>query len=311
MGAGAPRKTVDVDGRLLELSNLDKVLYPRTGTTKAEVIDYYARVAPALLRHVGGRPLSLRRCPDGVEAECFFEKNCPGHRPDWIRTVRVDSERSRSRDGAIEFCVAEDRAGFVWLANLAALELHPYLHNADETAHPTLVVFDLDPGPPAGLIDTARVALRIRRLLGEAGLVTVAKTSGSKGLQVYVPLNRGSVPYERTGRFAQAVARLLEQETPGQVVSTMAKARRAGRVFVDWSQNNRHKTTIGAYSMRIGPRPTVSTPVSWEEVEEAVEASAEKRLDFETGDVLGRVEDLGDLFAPVADVEQDLPDAPS
>jgi bifunctional non-homologous end joining protein LigD len=299
------RVSVRVDGRDLALSNLDKVLYPNTGTTKAEVIDYYTRVAPVLLRHVGDRPLSLRRCPDGVEGECFFEKNCPSHRPAWVRTVRVRSGR-RGGGSFIDYCVIDDRPGVVWLANLAALELHPYLHRADDVAVPSSVVFDLDPGEPAGLLEAAEASLRIRDLLTQLGLRSVVKTSGGKGMQVYLPLNR-PVGYDDTTPFARAVAQALEQHRPDRYTSNMKKEVRAGRILVDWSQNNAHKTTVGAYVLRIRPEPSVSTPVSWDEVEDAVAARDRSQLQFGPRDVLGRVARQGDQFAPAEELEQELP----
>jgi bifunctional non-homologous end joining protein LigD len=285
------------------------VLYPSTGTTKAAVIEYVARIAPTMLTHVGDRPLSLHRCPDGVDGERFFEKNCPEHRPDWIRTVRIGARSRRGDDSTIDFCVVDNRAGLVWLANLAALEIHPYLHRADAPDEPTAVVFDLDPGAPAGIVEAARVALEIRALLVSLGCESHVKTSGSKGLQVYLPLNT-PVTYERTSRFAHAVALLLERRRPDLVVSRMAKDLRGGKILIDWSQNSRHKTTIGAYSLRIAERPTVSTPIAWSEVEQVVTDRTGDRLAFEAADVLRRVDRDGDMFAGVESRRQRLPDIP-
>jgi bifunctional non-homologous end joining protein LigD len=296
-------RQVEVEGRDLKLSNLDKVLYPEPGFTKAEVIDYYARIADALLPHLRGRPLTLKRYPDGVEGQSFYEKRCPKHRPDWVATAPVSSDRK----GKIDFCVCNDRATLIWMAQLAALELHPSLSLAERIESPTVLAFDLDPGPPASIVECARVGLRLRELFEGLGLESFPKTSGSKGLQVYVPLNV-EVAYERTKPYAQAVAMLLEKNHPDEVVSRMAKELRKGKVFVDWSQNDEHKTTVAVYSLRARERPTVSTPVSWDEVEAMLTAEDPDLLRFEAGEVLERVERDGDLFAPVLELEQELPE---
>ena len=298
--AGA--KEVNVEGRTLSISNLDKVLYPEAGFTKGEVIDYYARVAETMVPHLRGRPLTLRRFPNGVAEGSFFEKRCPKHRPDWVETAPVDTS-----EGPIDFCLCEDRATLVWVAQLAALELHPSLSVAKRMDHPTVVAFDLDPGPPADVVDCCRVAMRLRDLFGNFGLECFPKTSGSKGLQVYVPLN-GKARYEQTKPFAHAVAKLLEKQSPDEVVSKMKKELRKGKVFVDWSQNDRAKTTIGVYSLRAREHPTASTPVTWDEVEATVESGKTDDLRFEAGEVLDRIDEHGDLFAPVLELEQDLPD---
>ncbi|MGH9285618.1 MAG: non-homologous end-joining DNA ligase, partial [Acidimicrobiales bacterium] len=294
---------VDVGGHQLKLSNLDKVLYPATGFTKGEVIDYYARIGPVLVGHLDGRPTTLKRYPNGVEGQFFFEKNCPGHRPDWVSTAPIWSGHSRR---TIDYCVVDGVATLVWLANLAALELHPSLSRAADLRRPTMAVFDLDPGPPADIVACCEVALHLRHLFDQLGLSAWPKTSGSKGLQVYVPLN-GEVSYEGAGgtkTFALAVAQYLERAHPKLVVSSMAKDQRVGRVFIDWSQNDDSKTTVAVYSMRARGRPTVSTPVSWDEVERADRAE----LSYEAPAVLTRVADHGDLFAPVLSVVQQLPD---
>jgi bifunctional non-homologous end joining protein LigD len=294
---------VEVDGRRLKLSNLDKVFYPAVGFTKGQVIDYYTRVAPALLPHLRDRPLTLKRYPDGVDGQFFYEKQCPSYRPDWIDTVAVYSRRNKRE---INFCLANDLPTLVWLANLADLELHTSLSKAKDVMQPTMMVFDLDPGPPAAVLECADVALELRRMLGGIGLESFPKTSGSKGIQVYVPLNR-KVTYDDTKPFARAVARLLEKERPGQVVSSMKKEVRRGKVFVDWSQNDDHKTTACVYSLRARERPTASTPLQWAEVEDAFGAGDGDRLVFEAGDVIERVSEHGDLFAPVLELEQELP----
>jgi bifunctional non-homologous end joining protein LigD len=268
------------------------------------VIDYYARIAGALVPHLAGRPLTLKRYPEGVDASFFFEKRCPKHRPDWVSTAAVWVDR---RAGEIDFCVCDDRATLVWLAQLAALELHPSLSMAARLERPTVLAFDLDPGPPADILDCARVALRLRRLFADLGVECFAKTSGSKGMQVYVPLN-SATDYAESKPYARTIARLLEKETPDEVVSRMAKDQRRGKVFVDWSQNDQKKTTVAVYSLRARDRPTVSTPLDWEEVERAADADDDAAaLSFEADEVLARLDEHGDLFAPVLEMKQDLP----
>jgi bifunctional non-homologous end joining protein LigD len=310
-----PRDTVvEVDGRELKLTNLDKVLYPKAGFTKGEVVDYYAKVAAAMVPHLAGRPVTLHRFPEGVEDTdaAFFEKRCPKHRPDWVKTATVEAG---PRAGDIDFCVCEDLPTLVWMAQLAAIELHPSLSLAMEPDRPTVLAFDLDPGPPADVLDCGRTALRLRDLFEHFEMRAFVKTSGSKGLQVYVPLNDPAVTYEADGPdgqgtkpFARAIAQLLEKQTPDEVVSKMKKVERKGKVFVDWSQNHRRKTTIAVYSLRARERPTVSTPLAWDEVERAVERGDADSLVFETGDVLKRIEKHGDLFAPVLKLKQELPE---
>ena len=293
---------MDVEGRTLSISNLGKTLYPAAGFSKGEVIDYYARIAPAMVPHLRGRPLTLRRYPNGVDDKSFFEKRCPKHRPDWVETAPVDTS-----EGPIDFCLCNDRATLVWVAQLAALELHPSLSRADDMDHPTVVAFDLDPGPGTDIVDCCKLALRLRDLFERLGLECFAKTSGSKGMQVYVPLNT-KAGYERTKPFANAVAKLLEKQSPDKVVSKMAKASRKGKIFVDWSQNDRAKTTIAVYSLRAREHPTASTPLRWDEVEATAGSGNADELRFEAGQVLERVEKHGDLFAPVLELEQELPD---
>jgi bifunctional non-homologous end joining protein LigD len=300
----AGSRQVEVDGRELKLTNLDKVLYPKAGFTKGEVVDYYAKVAPAIVPHLSGRPLTLRRFPEGVDDldAAFFEKRCPKHRPDWVKTAPVSAST-----GTIDFCVCEDLPTLVWMAQLAAIELHPSLSLARKLDRPTVLAFDLDPGPPADIVDCCRVALRLRDLFGHFGVEAFPKTSGSKGLQVYIPLNKPT-SYDETKPLAKAIAQLLEKQTPDLIVSKMKKVERRGKVFVDWSQNHQRKTTIAVYSLRARERPTVSTPVTWEEVEGAAEREDAASLVFETGDVLVRIERHGDLFAPVLELEQELPE---
>jgi bifunctional non-homologous end joining protein LigD len=294
------RTQVRIGDRELTLSNLDKVLYPEVGFTKAEVIDYYARIAPVLLTHCRGRCVTFRRFPDGVEGESFFEKRCPSHRPDWVPTALGPGDRN----GDVHYCLLEEPAAVVWAANLAALELHTPMARAVDLDAPTMVVFDLDPGPGTGIPDCARVALDLRSLCDGVGLELFAKTSGSKGLQVYVPLNTPHT-HDHAADFARAAAQVLERRSPSTVTTTMARSARPGKVFIDWSQNSRHKTTICAYSLRARSHPTVSTPVSWDEVAAAADGEP---LVFEVRDVLARVELQGDLFKPTATMRQRLPD---
>jgi bifunctional non-homologous end joining protein LigD len=302
----ASSRTVEVDGRELKLTNLDKVLYPQAGFSKGEMVDYYARVADAMVPHLSGRAVTLRRFPEGVDDldSAFFEKRCPKHRPKWVKTTSV---RAGPNAGNIDFCVCDGRPTLVWMAQLAAIELHPSLSLGRAPTRPTVLAFDLDPGPPADVVDCCRVALRLREMFGHFGVESFPKTSGSKGMQVYIPLNK-KLSYETTKPFAKAIAQLLEKQTPDLVVSKMKKVERGGKVFVDWSQNHRSKTTIAVYSLRARERPTVSTPLRWEEVEKAADSGDGSGLVFEAGQVLERIEQHGDLFAPVLELEQDLPD---
>ncbi len=294
---------VEIDGRHLSLTNLDKVLYPAAGFTKGQVIDYYARIAPVLVPHFAGRPLTLKRYPEGVDKEYFFEKNATKHRPDWVKTAPIWSEHNRRN---INYLLANHLPTLVWIANLAGLELHPSLSLAKDIMCPTMMVFDLDPGLPANIVQCCQVGLWLKEIFEHFGLQSFPKTSGSKGLQIYLPLNTPT-SYDQTKPFAHALARLLEGEHRNLVVSDMKKELRVGKVFVDWSQNDDHKTTIGVYSLRARERPTVSTPVKWEEVELALKKKDADLLVFEAGQVLKRVEKMGDLFAPVLTLKQKLP----
>ena len=297
---------VEVDGRELKLTNLDKVLYPKAGFTKGEVIDYYARIADAIVPHLRGRAVTLRRFPEGVDNAdaAFFEKRCPKHRPKWVKTATV---LAGPHAGDIDFCVCQDRPTLIWMAQLAAIELHPSLSLARKPEQPSVLAFDLDPGPPANVIDCCRIAVRIRDLFGHFGLECFPKTSGSKGLQVYVPLN-GRTDYDETKPFARAIAQLLEKQTPKEVVSKMAKVDRKGKIFVDWSQNHPRKTTVSVYALRARESPTASTPIAWDEVEAGLDHGDPARLAFEAGEVVERFERQGDLFAPVLELKQKLPD---
>ncbi|MDQ1480002.1 MAG: bifunctional non-ous end joining protein LigD, partial [Actinomycetota bacterium] len=278
---GAGRISVDVEGRELSLSNLDKELYPAAGFRKADVVDYFRRIAPVMLPHLAGRPPTLVRAPDGAHGERFFEKRCPPHHPSWVRV-----SEPLEPNGGQRSCVVEDLPTLVWLANLAALELHTNQWRLPDVNRPRAVVLDLDPGAPADVLDCCRVALELRDLLDHLGMVAVVKTSGGKGLHVSVPLNNGKtkgarVDHDKTKEFALALGQLLVARDKKRVTVEMAKADRKGKVFVDWSQNDRHKTTVCAYSLRIAERPTVSAPVSWREIEDAVESDDRDALTFE------------------------------
>jgi bifunctional non-homologous end joining protein LigD len=302
-GSVAISPVVDVEGKRLTLSNLDKVLYPATGFTKGQVIDYYARIAPALLPHLKGRPVTMKRYPDGVDGEYFYEKNAPKHRPEWVKTAPIWSRHNRRH---INYLLVEDLPTLIWLANLASLEIHPSLALAEDINCPTMMVFDLDPGAPANIVQCSRVGIWLRDIFEHWGLECFPKTSGSKGLQIYVPLNTPTT-YDVTKPFAHALAQLLEHEHPELVVSDMKKEVRTGKVFVDWSQNDEHKTTVSLYSLRAREHPTVSTPVTWEEVERALKKKDARLLVFEAPQVVERFEKMGDLHAPVLRLKQKLP----
>jgi bifunctional non-homologous end joining protein LigD len=293
---------LEVEGRRLRVSNPGRVLWPAAGFTKAQMIEYYVAVAPALLPHLAGRPLTLRRFPEGVEAPNWYATQCPPGRPSWLPTVTLAGRRGRTH----ELCVVGDLPSLVWVANLGAIELHPLLARARRPEQPTAVVFDLDPGPPADLISCCRVALRLRDALADLGLTALAKTSGSVGLHVYVPLNTPHT-YAETKAFARAVAARLASEHPEEVTEAMRKSTRAGKVFVDWVQNDAARSTVAAYSLRGTGWPTVSTPVTWDEVGRALAVGKPELLTFETAAVLRRLDGVGDLFRPVEELEQALP----
>jgi bifunctional non-homologous end joining protein LigD len=292
-----------VGNRRIQVSNLDKVLYPKVGFTKGQVINYYIRVAPVLLPHLKDRPLTMKRYPNGVEGEFFYEKNCPSHRPKWVKTAKVWSE---GNNRMMDYCLAQDLPTLVWAANLADLELHTSLARKRNVAQPTMMVFDLDPGPPTDIVQCCQVGLWLRDLLAKMKLKSFAKTSGSKGLQVYLPLNR-SVTFDQTKDLSRALAQHLETDHADLVISKMSKAMRKGKVFVDWSQNDEHKTTICVYSLRAKEEPTVSTPVTWDEVENCLKKKNADLLKFRSDKTIARVEKMGDLFAPVEKLKQKLP----
>jgi bifunctional non-homologous end joining protein LigD len=292
LSSDAPKEVVvRVEDRTVKLTNLDKVLYPGFGFTKGEVIDYYTRIAPVLLPHLKDRPVTLKRFPNGVDGKWFFEKNAPEHRPEWVRTMRLESPGSTKGNETVNYVMVDELATLVWLANLAALELHVPQWTVGPRGgkrDPDLLVFDLDPGAPATVVECARVAERIRVVLDDDGVDCWAKTSGNKGMQVYA-----YAPAKDTSEYAKAVAQRLAQELPELIVSTMAKAQRTGKVFIDWSQNSTAKTTVAPYSLRARERPAVSTPVTWDEVEDC---EVVEDLVFTADEVLRRVESAGDLF---------------
>jgi len=298
---------VSVDGRTLTLTNLAKVLYPETGFTKAEVLSYYQQVAPVLLPHIAGRPLTLKRYPDGVDGEAFFAKHAPAYTPDWIRTVRIESTSSRARGETVTYLLVDDLPGLIWVANLAGLELHapmwsispgpgrrPLAVPDGPDREPDLLVFDLDPGLPATVVECCAVALELRPMLEADGIQPLAKTSGGKGMQLYARV--GGLTAAQASDLARGYAERLERDRPRQVTSRMTKALRSGRVFIDWSQNNGKKTTVAPYSLRARPQPTVSTPLTWDEVAACTEPAD---LTFTADDVPARIGQLGDLFAPL------------
>jgi len=294
---------VEVEGRRLTLSNLEKVLYPQAGFTKAQLIDYYVRIAPVLLPHLRGRPLTMKRYPEGVDGEMFYQKNCPDHRPPWVATARVWSEGNKRW---MDYCMVQEVAALVWAANLADIELHTSLSLAKDILRPTMIVFDLDPGETANIVQCCQTAIWVRDIFQHFGLQSFAKTSGSKGMQVYVPLNT-PVSYDDTKAFAHEIARMLEAQHRDDIVSDMKRALRVGKVLVDWSQNDDHKTTVCVYSLRAKSRPTVSTPVRWKEVEQCWAKKDASLLVFESQQVLKRVKGMGDLFEPVLTLKQKLP----
>ncbi len=295
-------RVLDVDGRSVALSNLDKVLWAAAGFTKGALIEYYVRIAPVLLPHLAGRPVTLRRFPDGIEQEGWYQNDCPPGAPSWVRTRHVRWPSGRRW----EFCALDDLATLVWLANLATVELHPFFALTARPEQPTAVVFDLDPGPPADLVHCARVALLLRRVLHGLGLAAFPKASGSVGLHVVVPLN---VPHswEEAKAFARGLARVLASERPDEAVDRQSRSLRAGKVLVDWQQNEPTRSTVAPYSLRAAGWPTVSAPVTWEEVERAAADARAELLVFEPAATLERVDRLGDLFEDVLLLEQRLP----
>lgn len=307
MSAGT-KVVVDVEGRQVALTNLEKVLYPDVGFTKGQVLDYFTRIAPVLLPHLAGRALTRKRYPDGVEGMVFFEKNAPRGTPEWVHVETLPSPGSSKNRETIDYVVVDDLATLVWTANLAALELHTHMWRVQKKrgrpaagGPPDMVVLDLDPGEPATIVECCEVAVLLREVMAEDGLDPLPKTSGSKGLQLYARADAFSTS-EETSTYAKGLAQRFEKSHPDMVVHRMTKALRPGKVLVDWSQNSAAKTTVSVYSLRAKARPTVSTPVTWDEVEAC---SVPDDLVFTSDDVLARVEETGDLFAPLIAVEQD------
>lgn len=301
----AKTQHIRVGRQTIALSNLEKILYPGKKFTKAKVIDYYGQISKYLLPHLKNRPVTLKRFPEGVFGEHFYEKDAPAFTPDWVKTVRVPRRETAGDD--IRYILVNDLATLVWLANLASLEIHPFLHRAGRIDRPTAMVFDCDPGEGADILSCARVALMLRELLEDLGLASLAKVSGSKGLQVYVPLNT-TVTYDETGKLAKAIAQILEEREPKLIVSAMPKHLRTRKVFIDWSQNAEFKTTVSVYSLRAKTyRPYVSVPIDWNELNQALRDKDPKSLYFTPEQALERVTTRGDLFKPVLTKRQQLP----
>jgi bifunctional non-homologous end joining protein LigD len=298
------RTTVEVAGRRLALSNLEKTLYPAGGFTKAHVLDYYRRAADVILPHLSGRALTLKRYPEGVDREYFFEKRCPAHRPPWVKTAQI---RHGEAAEPMTVCLVDDLPTLMWVQNLASLELHVPLARAATPETPDSMVFDLDPGAPAAIPECARVALIVRELLARVGLSCLAKTSGKKGLHVYVPLNRTEATFPGVKAFSRAVAEALQKEHPDLVTARMAREHRAGRVFINWSQNSASMTMVCVYSLRAEERPTVSFPLAWGEIEAAVRRGTAGTLRVEPSEALIRIAKGGDLFREVLHTRQRLP----
>jgi len=297
---------IEIEGKQLKLTNLDKVFYPATGFTKGQVIDYYARIAPVLIPHLKNHPLTLKRYPNGVNEPPFFEKNATKYRPEWVKTVPIWSHGNQRN---VNYILCNDLPTLIWVENLASIELHPSLSVAQDIMCPRSIVFDLDPGPPANIVQCCQVAMWLRGIFEHFKLESFPKTSGSKGMQIYVPLNT-KTSYDETKPLAHALARLLENEHADLVVSDMKKSVRTNKVFVDWSQNDEHKTTVSVYALRARERPTVSTPITWDEVEHCLKKKDASLLVFETQQTLARVEKMGDLFAPLLELKQKLPKLP-
>ena len=305
MAAPKARYTLTVEGRKVDVTNPDKVFYPETGFTKAQVVDYYVRVSEVLLPHLEDRPLSLKRYPHGVGGAYFYQKQAPEHRPDWLKTTPVWSEE---RDDDIDYCLANDLPSLVWLANAADLEMHTFMHRAQDLARPTQVAFDLDPGPGADALTCGKVALMLKEHLDAMKLRSFVKVSGSKGVQMHVPLNV-KCTYEDTKQLSRGLAFALAKEHPQEITALMRKELRQGKVFIDWSQNDEHKTTVCVYSLRGTPTPSVAAPVTWDELTDAVLAEDIKRLRFTPEKVLARVKKMGDLFEEVESLKQKVPKA--
>jgi bifunctional non-homologous end joining protein LigD len=306
-----PPTLVQLGRKTLKLSNLDKLLYPAADFTKGQVIDYYRQISPILLPHLKDRPLTLKRYPDGVDSLFFYEKRCPAHKPDWVKTAHIWSD---SNNIYVDYCLINDLPTLLWVANLASIELHVLLSKAKSPNRPTTMVFDLDPGPGVTLQDCATIALRMRDLLSHIHLQSFPKTSGGKGLHLYVPLNHPRVTFDQTKSTSRAIAMTLEKDDPARVTSNMRKDLRKNKVFIDWSQNDDHKTTAAPYTLRALAQPFVSTPLTWEEIESLTLPGSSKRrraaqpmLQFTAPQLLSRVTTLGDLLSPLLTLRQALP----
>jgi bifunctional non-homologous end joining protein LigD len=295
--------SVKIGKTQVNLSNLEKVLYPEVGFTKGQVIEYYLKMSPLIVPQVKTRPLTLKRYPNGVDGMMFYEKRCPPHAPSWIKQVTVTSRRE---EGKLSYCVIDNAASLVWVANLASLELHTLLFTGQKLYRPTWMVFDFDPGPPAGVLECIPIAIKVRDTLQKLGLTSFIKTSGGKGLHMVVPLNT-TVTFDQTKGFSNAIARMMERDNPNHVTSNMKKELRKGKIYIDWSQNDEHKTTVAVYSLRARNEPTVSTPVEWDELTTALKKKDANRLKFLAPDVIKRVDKIGDLFEPVLKMKQKLP----
>ncbi|MCE5287075.1 MAG: non-homologous end-joining DNA ligase [Pelosinus sp.] len=295
--------TLTVDGRALKVSNLDKIFYQNSGFTKGQVLDYYIRAAPIMLEHIAKRPITLKRYPNGAKGKFFYQKECPASRPRWLQTTPIWSQGNKKNTN---YCLIDTLPSLIWAANLAALELHTSLSEVPNIHCPTMIVFDLDPGFPASILECAEVALLLKEHLDAFNLQSFVKTSGSKGLQLYVPLNTQAT-YDQTKLFAKTLASLLEKEQPKLVISKMTKKLRTGKIFIDWSQNDEHKTTVCAYSLRAKEVPSVSTPITWAEVISAYQNKDASELYFSPSEVLDRIDRLGDLFEPVLRLKQNMP----
>jgi bifunctional non-homologous end joining protein LigD len=293
---------VEIKGRQLVLSNLEKIMYP-SGFTKGEILQYYLRVSSVMVPHLKDRPLTLKRYPEGSSGGFFYEKRCPDYRPGWLPVVDVKAPESSD---SIAYCTVNDVATLIWIANLASIEFHVLLSGGFGAERPTCMVFDLDPGEPAGLAECALVAQQIRRLLDRLKTACFIKTSGGKGMHLYVPLNT-PVSFEQTSLFAQAIATFLERQHPNQVTSKMTKSLRRGKVLVDWSQNSSHKTTVSVYSLRAGEYPSVSAPLKWDEVDRLARDRDAEKVRFDADATLRRIKRFGDLFAPVLSLRQRIP----
>jgi bifunctional non-homologous end joining protein LigD len=302
MASAARDGELEADGRRVRVTTLDRVMFATSRTTKAELLEYYIRIGPTMLAHLADRQLHMHRYPEGVDGPRFWQKACPEHRPDWVSTAAV---WSRDKNAYIEYCVVNELASLLWAVNLGSIELHTSLHRCEDLQRPTAIAFDLDPGPGASILHCCEVGLRLREGFEALSLQAYPKTSGSKGLQVFLPLNT-DVTYDATKPAARRIAEIFEDQTPDAVVARMARAARQGRVLIDWSQNTQHKSMVCAYSVRAKQRPTVSTPMTWQEIESAVDSGRSDALVFEMGDVVERVRELGDLFAPVLSRRQTL-----